>query len=171
MKQPYEGGPVLKINDIMDALAKLGYPEQGRLDAAKRMSWVPELARDMIEFVRQGCPQFDSRTGLQHQTLLRPLNDGLTVGLLMIDYLQSPSSAFLLGAALITHREEALAMLEKMVTDGLYALEPNGKYVNRRVPAERKYPPCPGCGTPLVRRSAFCRVCGSPTGIAPDQPA
>ncbi len=159
--------PNLNIQEILDALGKLGYPEQGRLDAAKRLSWVPELARDMIEYARLGCPHFDPRTGLQHQTLLRPLNDGLTVAQLMSDYLQGPAGAFLLGAALITHHDEAIGMLEKILTDGLYTQRPDGSYANITVPAARRFPTCPACGTVLVRKTPFCRICGSPTGIQP----
>jgi hypothetical protein len=156
------------IQEIIMALAGLNYPENDRLDAAKRLSWVPDLARDLIEFVRLDCPKFDPDNGQPHRTLLRPLQDGLTVSRLMTDYLQQPAGAFLLGAALITHHDEALGLLEKMIVNGIYIKKDNGAYANISVPAARSYPICRTCGTVLVHKAAFCGFCGSPTEIPPD---
>ncbi|MDD5603044.1 MAG: hypothetical protein PHG48_03035 [Eubacteriales bacterium] len=164
-KQNQPNIPEMPMEAITAALKQLGYPEDGIMDAAQRMSWVPMLAADMVEFARMGAPKFDPDTGKTPAALLRPLRDGYTVASLMEDFLQEPTSAFLLGAALITHYEEALGMLEKMIEDGIYVKEPDGRYVNYSVPAAAKYPECPVCGTKLFKNIAYCGVCGSKTGL------
>ncbi len=165
MDQSLSNTPAIPLDTIAEALGKLGYPLNGRMDAAKRMSWVPALAADMIEYANMGAPKFDPQTGQLPQVLQRQLNDGYTVASLMTDFLQEPVGAFLLGAALVTHYDEAIGMLEKMVIDGISIRRPDGSYANMSVPASLKYPTCSGCGISLFRRIAFCTICGTPTGF------
>lgn len=156
-------GPInVPMASIIAALARLGYPESGREDAAVRMSWVPELATDMISYADKGAPKFDPQTGQVPQEVLAPLSDGYTVLGIMTDFLQQPAGAFLLGAALITHHDEAVSMLEKMITSGITVREPDGNMVHTGVPAALKYPVCGVCGEILIHPGQFCGTCGSP---------
>ncbi|NJD02873.1 MAG: hypothetical protein FIA99_09850 [Ruminiclostridium sp.] len=149
------------IDSITEALKKLGYPVQGLKDAAVRLSWVPALAGDLVEYVKMGAPAVTGGAPVP-QVLLRPLNDGFTVALLMTDYLLEPTGAFLMGSALITHRDEALGMLEKIVLDGVSVRNPNGSFENMDVPAAHKLPQCKVCGARLFKKYETCPECGSP---------
>jgi hypothetical protein len=160
-KKPDENANI-PHDQIMDAFKKLGYNENGLKDAARRLSWVPPLAYDMIEYVKIGAPGFDPYTGTVPPMLLRPLSDGFTVAMLIVEYLMKPSGAFLMGAALITHHDEAILMIEKMISEGVSIRQPDGTYVNMDVPAASRYPICSMCGTKLVRKANNCPGCGSP---------
>lgn len=150
------------MDNIIQALNRLGYPQQGVKDAALRMSWVPELAKDMIAYTEEGAPKPDSIRGIASPFLLRPLNNGFNVALLMDGYLLEATGAFLMGAALITHNDEALGMLEKMVEQGVTQRTSDGSYRRMQVPAAQHYPQCPVCGARWFRNHPVCPVCGIP---------
>lgn len=150
------------IEVIADALRKLGYGnEQGLLDAATRLYWAPAVAKDMVDYVKGGIAPFDLQIGPYPQTFLRPLPDGFNIVILMKDFLLAPTGAFLMGAALITHYEQAIAMLEKMITDGVSIRKADGRVLNVDVPAASRYPDCSICGTKLVRKTPVCPECGN----------
>ena len=102
-----------RLTPIATALRQLGYTDDIVWDAALRMSWVPDLAADLQAYAAAG-----PAAGPNHPSALRPLPEGYTVGYLMTGYGFSPTEAFLMGAALITHTSEALAMLQEVYHHG-----------------------------------------------------
>lgn len=111
------------LTPIATALGALGYRSDTVWDAALRMSWVPELATDMQAYAAAGAA-----AGPNHPSALRPLTDGYTVGYLMTGYGFSPTEAFLMGAALITHTAEAQAMLQEVYHHGRSVRQADGSY-------------------------------------------
>lgn len=173
------------LTPIAAALGALGYRDQLVWDAALRMSWVPELAADLQAYASAGAA-----AGPTHPAALRPLADGHTVGYLMTGYGFSPTEAFLMGAALITHTAEAQAMLQDVYHHGRSVRQPDGSYRTVYPPAAVQAAPrppsdpafrdaetvelldlpapapgafCERCGKPLASGAAFCESCGAKT--------
>lgn len=111
------------LTPIASALGALGYRNDTVWDAALRMSWVPDLAADLQAYAAAGAT-----AGPNHPSALRPLPEGYTVGYLMTGYGFSPTEAFLMGAALITHTAEAQTMLQEIYHHGRSVRQPDGTY-------------------------------------------
>lgn len=111
------------LTPIATALGQLGYRNDTVWDAALRLSWVPELAADLLAYAAAGAA-----AGPNHPSALRPLPEGHTVSYLMTGYGLSPTEAFLMGAALITHTAEAQTMLQRIYHEGRSIRRPDGSY-------------------------------------------
>lgn len=111
------------LTPIATALGALGYRNDTVWDAALRMSWVPDLAGDLQAYAAAGAA-----AGPNHPSALRPLPQGHTVSYLMTGYGFSPTEAFLMGAALITHTPEAQAMLQEVYHHGRSVRQADGSY-------------------------------------------
>jgi len=111
------------LTPIASALGALGYRNETVWDAALRMSWVPDLAADLQAYAAAG-----PAAGPNHPSALRPLPEGYTVSYLMTGYGFSPTEAFLMGAALVTHTAEALAMLQEVYHHGRSVRQADGSY-------------------------------------------
>lgn len=148
------------LTPIATALGALGYRSDTVWDAALRMSWVPDLAADLQAYAAAG-----PAAGPNHASALRPLAEGYTVSYLMTGYGFSPTGAFLMGAALITHTAEALAMLQEIYHHGRSVRQPDGSY--RTV-----YPPAaiqaaaPRQSDPLFRDAETIEILDLPAAVA-----
>lgn len=154
-------GEKSRMEEIQSALSFLGYAQNGLVDAARRISWAPVIASDLVEYVKIGAPVSiaGQDAGNLPKMLTRPLLAGHTVAGFITDYLQEPVGAFLLAAALISHPSEALLMIEKIVAEGQWKRLSDGGYALIRVPASDKYPSCPNCALRLTRQYKSCPRC------------
>jgi hypothetical protein len=108
------------------------------------------------------------------------------VASLLSGYAFNGSGAFLMGAALVSHTAETLAMLQQIRENGRTIIAPDGTYSHITVPAgmvagattpregEDVILPatndtartafCTRCGAPLSSGDRFCRTCGATVG-------
>jgi len=159
---------------LVPALLALGYPADTVWDAALRISWAPEVGEDLVTYAAAAAA---GTAGPGHPSTMRPLPGGFTVARLMIGYGFEPTGAFLMAQALVTHTDEALAVLDRLLTEGRYVIGPDGTYSHMLVPEAVAAEPaaiagetsgspgfCMGCGAPLGPGDAFCAGCGRPAG-------
>jgi hypothetical protein len=173
------------LEPITRMLLALGYqPPQLVIDAAERLVRVPELVQDMYVYQQAGAPPVTAATPEAQFPLMlrRPLPCGHTVASLIRDFGFLPIGAFLVGAALCTHTEEAEAMLERLALQGMWLDEPHGKRVLRFPPVHERLRDCPTCHErlwqdpkacphcraplkpPASASAAYCSTCGKATG-------
>ncbi|MRS11921.1 MAG: zinc ribbon domain-containing protein [Actinobacteria bacterium] len=165
-----------RLTPIATALGQLGYTDPLVWDAALRMSWVPDLAADLQAYAAAGAA-----AGPGHPSALRSLPEGYTVGYLMTAYGFSPTEAFLMGAALITHTTEAIEALKQYYHHGRSATRPDGSYAIVYPPAAASAAPHrasdpafrdseeveildlpvePGAAGRSAAANVFCTACG-----------
>ena len=146
--------PVLK-----ETLLRLGYrPEGLAWEAALRMARTPDLASDMILFLKAGMPQpdFDRQTP---KILFRPLPRNYTVASLIRDFGFRPVGAFLMASDLIADPEKAQHLLLKFISEGYWINTPQGTHELRFPPVAARYPRCPECDAVLSAPGQKCPVC------------
>ncbi|MDO8846789.1 MAG: zinc ribbon domain-containing protein [Coriobacteriia bacterium] len=154
-----------KLAPIAAALGALGYSDDIVWDAALRMSWVPDLASDLQAYAAAGAA-----AGPNHPSAMRPLNEGYTVSYLMTGYGFSPTEAFLMGAALITHTSEALTMLQEIYHHGRSMRRADGSYRIVYPPAAVQAAPAP-TSDPAFRDEETIELLDIPAEGAPVSPA
>jgi hypothetical protein len=175
--------PTMLAEPLVQPLLSLGYPSDMVWDAALRLSWAPEVGDDLIAYAAAAASGAGAGPG--HPSSLRLLPGGFTVARLMAGYGFGPTGAFLMAQALVTHTDEALAVLERLLSEGRYTLGPDGSYRHEIVPeavaadaaaaaaagpgaaaGEAAAAPgfCMGCGAALTPGDAFCAACGRPAG-------
>lgn len=172
--------PNMLAEPLLQPLVRLGYPPDLVWDAAYRLSWAPEIAEDLLTYVAAADASGGAGVPWEHPSLTRPLPGGFTVARLMSGYGFAPTGAFLMAQALVTHTDEAMAVLERLLQEGRYTLDADGVYRHELVP--EAVPPdaaaggadagaveagpafCMGCGARLSPGDAFCAGCGRPSG-------
>jgi hypothetical protein len=166
--------PYMLAEPLVPALLALGYPADMVWDAALRISWAPEVGEDLVAYAAAAAA---GAAGPGHPSTMRPLPGGFTVARLMTGYGFEPTGAFLMAQALVTHTDEALAVLDRLLTEGRYVIGPDGTYSHMLVPEAVAAEPaavagetsdspgfCMDCGAPLGPGDAFCAGCGRPAG-------
>jgi hypothetical protein len=169
--------PNMLAEPLVPALLALGYPQDMVWDAALRIAWAPEIGEDLVAYAGAAAA---GGAGPGHPSTVRPLPGGFTVARLMTGYGFAPTGAFLMAQALVTHTDEALAVLDRLLTEGRYVIGADGSYSHVLVPeavaaggagaagagpAAGAVPAfCMGCGAPLTAGDAFCASCGRRVG-------
>jgi hypothetical protein len=161
MENNNAAGEKSRMEEIQSALSYLGYAQNGLADAARRISWAPDIASELIEYVRIGAPGYAAGMDAKDfpKMLTRPLLAGHTIAGFITNFLQEPVGAFLLAAALTSHPSEALLMIEKIIAEGQWKRLTDGRYALVRVPASDKYASCPNCALRLTRQYKSCPRC------------
>lgn len=112
---------------VAKALAKMGYrPESGVFDAAQRMLRTPDLAKTLMMYADAGQPAIDFERSIPG-ILFTPLPHGYSIAVLVRDFGLKPVGAFLLASDLIIKPEETNALLERILRDGVWITDTDGK--------------------------------------------
>lgn len=148
------------LEPLARALEDLGYkPEEALWPAALRMSRSPQLANDMVNYVRSGQPALEEGRPKPPQ-LLRRLPGGYTVASMIEKFLFNPAGSFLMASELFADEEKALSILERFIEEGYWKTLPDGTKALVELPIAQEYPTCPRCGRRWARDYEKCPRCG-----------